>query len=41
MKIAFRIFTTLIFCLLLSACNANNEANNLREQFALAEDFGK
>ncbi len=26
MKIAFRIFTTLIFCLLLSACNGNKEA---------------
>ena len=31
MKIAFRIFTTLIFCLLLSACNGNKEDNNLRE----------
>ena len=40
MKIAFRIFTTLIFCLLLSACNGNKEDNNLREEFSVAEDLG-
>lgn len=40
MKIAFRIFTTLIFCLLLSACNGNKEDNNLREKFSVAEDLG-
>ncbi len=40
MKIAFRIFTTLIFCLLLSACNGNKEDNNLREEFTVAEDLG-
>ena len=40
MKIAFRIFTTLIFCLLLSACNGNKEDNTVREEFSVAEDLG-
>lgn len=40
MKIAFRIFATLIFGLLLSACNGNKEDSNLREEFSVAEDLG-
>lgn len=40
MKIAFRIFTTLIFCLLLSACNGNKEDNNFREEFSASDGLG-
>ncbi len=40
MKTAFRIFTTLLSCILFSACNGNKEDNNYQEEFSVAEDLG-
>lgn len=40
MKITFRIFATLIFCLFLSACNGNKEDNNFRDEFSASGDLG-
>ncbi len=40
MKTAFRIFATLLSCLLLSACSGNKEDDSFREEFYAAEDLG-
>ena len=40
MKTAFRIFATLLSCLLLSACNGNKEDNNFREEFSASDGLG-
>ncbi len=40
MRTAFRIFATLLSCLLLSACRGDKEDDSFREEFSVTEDLG-
>jgi len=40
MRTAFRIFATLLSCLLLSACRGDKEDDSFREDFSVTEDLG-
>lgn len=40
MKTTFRIFATLLSCLLLFSCNGNKEDNNFREEFSASDGLG-
>ncbi|HAY18884.1 MAG TPA: hypothetical protein DCY24_06800 [Rikenellaceae bacterium] len=40
MKLTFRIFTALISCFLLFACNGSKEDNTFREEFSVSDGLG-
>lgn len=40
MKIALRIFTAIIVCIFLFACNGNKEGNTFREEFSVSDGLG-